>query len=294
MYMRNLTDATGKRMATALEKINGASETAVFPPADLTVLRAVYDAADKYHNFATGSIAGKDYAYTTDMDTSALSAFLTGIDAVYGHGEHEGLVAYLSTEFVRELLFEYSRNPEDSEIRFSEGEITTISGCPTMILPNTFLPSTTSFMIFGGEFVKRLNQLYSDKASAEEYEELFFEFQGRYYVHAVSTMGRWLDVDIFPGELGKVIIRINTPKEISTDSWFYNTKASSFELQDFSGCNPGSTCSTAQSWASGYVELTEAETEITPTSGHKYIQVWSSTAGSSSKWHGYFSAALPA
>ena len=165
--IRDLTDATGRRMADALEHLSGSGKSdAKFPNIDgYDIFKLVVFAGDHAH------IANNEINVSTTPGTispspiasgfiSPLNAFLIGLEHLSDFDtSDEGRVAYVSYNFMRLIMLEATRFNLNSLLKFTDGLLTQISKCPVIEVSNEHLPSGSAFLIISAKVARGLNEL---------------------------------------------------------------------------------------------------------------------------------------
>ena len=135
-------------------------------------------------------------------------------------------IAYAGEHFLNYLSYELTETRLNQFITVKNGKITGINGCTVQEVFEKHMPSGAAFLILSGKVVKALNELnaaglINDDAAISEM--LAANADGLYY-HGAQTWLRPLDVSVEPGDTGKLIITINTPKDGTYDNAYNGTK----------------------------------------------------------------------
>ena len=240
--IRDLTDATGRRMADALEHLSGSGKSdAKFPNIDgYDLFKLVVFAGDHAHivsneiNVSTTPGTFSSSPLTTGT-TSPLNAFLIGLEHMSDFDtSDEGRVAYVSFNFMRLMMLEASRFNLNSLLKFTDGLLTQISKCPVIEVSNEHMPSGSAFLIISARVAKGLNELDTQgKLHDEEalMALLHANADGLYY-HGGQPILKNLDVTVTPVEGGKLRINFGETREKSTNNLYIITAATMFDLPD--------------------------------------------------------------
>ena len=284
MGIRLLTDATGKRMATAMEGIAGVDNTpeVKIPHIDFFDFVTLDNFASNYGHVSTQEITVQTLGSTSAAGSPLLN-FLAGLSTLSNFDTaDEGRVAYISYSFMKMLLFEASRFNHNAIVKTKDGIVTKIDNCCIKPVDNENLPFDFSFLILGSGMVNGLNELEAQGKldDAEALNALLNAYSDQLYVHSGTFELETLPVTVTPGSAGKVIVKIDREKNIDTDKWFYKTAEDMASLPAVTyGTSVDVTSSSAPWYAatelvtSGQNYLGDNTWEITPTAGHEAIKI---------------------
>ena len=228
MAIRSMTDKTGQRIAVALEKQGAAADTGknIIPKLpDGTIAKLCKEAFQIGHYSSTE--IQKFYPMNTSLGGWPYLAFLEGMKTLSNYDESDnGRIAYAGEHFLNYLSYELTETRLNQFITVKNGKITGINGCTVQEVFEKHMPSGAAFLILSGKVVKALNELnaaglINDDAAISEM--LAANADGLYY-HGAQTWLRPLDVSVEPGDTGKLIITMNTPKDGTYDNAYNGTK----------------------------------------------------------------------
>ena len=282
MAIRALTDSTGKRMAAAMENLAGVdSASAVkIPHIDNFDFKTIANYAKEYGHSSNQEIQAMPFAGTATAGSPLLN-FLKGLAVLSDFDNAEdGRVAYCSYSFMKLLLFEASRFNHNALVKTTDGLVSRIDNCTLKEIGNEVLPSTFSFLILGSGVVKGLNELEAQGLldDADALNALLEENQDAMYYHYGCLELNVLPMTVLPGDAGKMIIRIDRDREISTNKWFYITAEDFYSLPDVAYGTSIDVSTSSSGWYGSY-ELQDSAAidtrtwEITPPSGHTAIKL---------------------
>ena len=228
MAIRSMTDKSGQRIAVALEKQSAAADIGknkIPRLPDGTITRLCKEAYRTGH-YSNTEIQ-KFYPMNTAIGGWPYLAFLEGMKTLSNHDESDsGRIAYAGEHFLNYLSYELSETKLSQFITVKNGKITGINGCTVQEVYEKHMPSGAAFLIMSGKIVKALNELDAagliddDTAIAEVLAD---NMDGLYY-HGGQPWLRPLDISVEPGDAGKLIITINTPKDGTYDNTYNGTR----------------------------------------------------------------------
>lgn len=279
--IRDLTDATGRRMADALEHLSGSGKSdAKFPNIDgYDLFKLAVFAIDHGHNglnelMVTATPPNITF-YPFSGTNSPLNAFLTGLAHLSDFDtSDEGRVAYVSYNFMRLIMIEATRYNLNSLLTFTDGLLTKISKCPVVEVGNEHMPYGTAFLIISSRVAAGLNELDAQGLLHDEealMTLLHANADGLYY-HGNQPMLKNLDVTVTPMAGGKLHFKFGELRERSVNNLYIITAATLADLPDVTigtAIDP-----TSGSWAGAFklagsdTPEDQTEYEYTLPSGH--------------------------
>lgn len=280
MAIRLLTDATGRKMAEVLEAISTIDRNNdKFPELNFFDFWNLTMAAANAGHSAITEISAMPYASTTSNNSPLLN-FLQGMNILSNFEISDGgRLAYVSYDYMKYLLFEASRFNQNNLVKMKNGIVSRIGTCPVREIYNENLPSGFAFMILGSDVVRGLKELES-QGKLDDTEALAALVEANpdgIYVHYGQPWLKTLSVDVAPAAGGKMKIKINNPKEKSTNKWYYITYDP--DVSPVPTVTYGTSIDpTSETWRSA-VELVNAadpdqtEFEITPAAGKPEILI---------------------
>ena len=241
--------------------------------------------------FAVMAQAAQDndhYATTAITKNNALEMVLAGQAHMADRNVPiDDCKLFVTNEMSNYLMLDnaFIKYGDRSQEMIAKGQIGTVAGMEVVVVPRTKLPVGAAFLIVHRDAVVAPKQLeefkiHSDppgiSGSLVEGRVIFDCFSlneknaGIYY-HGGQSIVSPLNVMTAATSTGKSSVIINESKNAATNKWYYITATAKSGI-------PSVTYGTAiditqgGDWY-GAVELTENTTEITPTSGHKYMGV---------------------
>lgn len=264
LQSENLTDA-GKQLTRQ-------NKLVVIPYYDTYCFKVLAEAAQANGGYATTAIT-KSNAYEMFL---AGQQFLGDRDV-----PDQGRVAFCTYAFANFLKQDpaFMKYGNLSQEMINKGVIGEVDGCKIVKVAPSRLPAGAAFIIthpIAATAPKQLDEykIHDNPPGISgwlvEARIIFdcFVFDNKVdaiYYHGGQSVLKRLRINTAATDTGKSTIVINSEKEVSTDKWYYVTAATQAAL---TAVTYGSAITTGN-----WTELTAAQTEITPTAGHKYVRV---------------------
>lgn len=253
MAIRLLTDATGKRIAAAMEGIAGADNSAgiKFPHLGNIGFQTISLFASDHAHYSSTEIKAIPFA-STDPTYSPLLNFLNGLTVLSNYDRaDEGRFAFLSYDFMKYLLFEASRFNQNGIVKTTNGIITRIDNCSVREVGNEHLPRDFSFLILGADLVKGLIELEAAGKldDADELTALLETYPDSMYLHLGNPVLHVLDVSVTPYDTNKILVQEHAIRNTGTEKFYFLAADSITNLPDVSYGTAIDPTSGGWSWA---------------------------------------------
>ena len=239
--IRDLTDATGRRMADALEHLSGSGKSkAEYPHLNLCDLMTICNYATDHGHFsnqeikldATAQAIGSNPYTNTALAGSPVHAFLIGLEHLsdFDIGD-DGRIAFVTYNYMRLLMMEATRYNLNGILKFTDGLLTQISKCPVVEVSNEHLPSGSAFLILSGKATKALIELEAQGLlyDTDALHNILLANADGIYFHGNQPLLKNLDVAVTPSG-SRLNIVFGEPREKDTNNFYILTKKEASEL----------------------------------------------------------------
>ena len=233
-----------------------------------------------FKTLATAAQAHGNYASTALDKTNAYAAFLAGMEKLGDHNvPDKGRIAFCTYKFANLLkqdsaFMKYSDMSQDMILKGVIGEV---DGCKIVKVPSSRLPAGAAFIITHSIAATGPKQMEEYRIHDNPPGISGWLVEGRFiydcftlnekadaiYYHGGQTAYKNMNVVTAATAANKSTIVVNAVKEGA--KWYYVTAS---DVASLTAVTAGSAIT-----ASDWTELTTNGSEITPTSGHKFIRV---------------------
>ncbi len=262
----------GKSLAREIREV-------ITPAYDRYCFRVMAESAEENGHNATTEIT-KQNAY---------SMLLNGVEHMSDRNVPiDNCYAFCTYHYVNLLMQDSSfiRYGNRSQEMLNTGRIGTVDGIEIVRVPKNKLPSGTAFLLVHKDSCVAPRQLeeYKTHVDPPGYSGTLCEGRVLYdcfvldekadgiYYHGGQPVLKDLPFITSATDTGKTTITMNVEKEKSTNKWFYITGENHASMPDVVYGTSIDVTTASSPWH-GAVELTDMETEITPTAGHTRIKV---------------------
>ncbi len=233
-----------------------------------------------FKTLAAAAKANGAYSSTAVTSSNAYSCFLDGMEKLGdANVPDKGRVAFCTYKFANLLKQDpaFMKYSDMSQEMILKGVIGEVDGCKIVKVPSNRLPQGAAFIITHPIAATAPKQMEEYRIHDNPPGISGWLVEGRFiydcfvlnekvngiYYHGGQSVIRGMQVLTAATDTGKSTIIINGAKEGS--KWYYMTAANQASLTALTY----NSAITTGNWT----ELTAAATEITPTSGHKYVRV---------------------
>ena len=254
-------------------------------------IREVVAPAFDTYCFRTMAQAAQDngaYNSTTVTSSNAYEMLLKGIEYFGNHNVPiDNCVCFATYSFGNYLLQDskFVKYGDASQKLVEKGFIGKAGGVHVYLVPETKLPQGAQFLLVHKDAAIAPKQLEDYKVHENPPGISGYLIEGRIlfdcfildeklngiYYHGGQGVVQLLKVMTSATDTGKSTIIIDGEKDQSTNKWYYATATTKAGLPTVT-YNTAIDTSASGDWRNG-VQLTANPTEITPTSGHKYVAV---------------------
>ena len=251
---------------------------------DSELKNVVGPAFDSYcfHKWAQTAVDNGGSATSSISKTNAYLSLLSGIQYLRNnHTPLAGTYAFCSYGYISLLMQDstFIKYGERSEERLEKGIIGECAGIQIVEVAADLLPAGTAFLLVSKECSVAPVQINETKYNEDPPGISGYLVEGRIlydcfvfnskvksiYFHGGQAVFKPLNVETAATDIGKTTVVIHAEKEATANKWYYDTAAA---ISGLEAVTFGTAITTAN-----WTQLTAVATEITPTSGHKYIRV---------------------